>query len=91
MKFFKQLFCKHCFPSRNIPNEEYDKECGHIFVCEKCGKEKVFWFHDYKEIDRYIKNESTSGITVYIQWQELVKILECTKCGDIITRKYNIS
>lgn len=87
MKFFKQLFCKH-----EWPEIIHSTECIIIVDCLKCGKPKRIRMHQYKEIKRYEKSKKYGSIITGADQEiwSIVKIFECEKCGDIISREYLI-
>lgn len=77
-RFFKRLFCHHAYP-RIV----YSTDCIEERSCEKCGKIKTFYFHDYETVRSYIEVKKESGLTYGFQKNYYVRINRCTKCNVI--------
>jgi predicted RNA-binding Zn-ribbon protein involved in translation (DUF1610 family) len=84
--FFKRLFCRHVYDRPVYSTDCYVKE-----TCHKCGKEKIFELHDFKEIQRYNTITRHASVTGFdMVFHKIHKVFECTKCGDITSREYMI-
>lgn len=80
--FLKKLFCKHIYPKIH-----YTTNCVEVLECEKCGKKKKYYFHDYKEIGRSLERKVfTSFFAGSFRSTYLKQIYQCEKCGDIYSK-----
>jgi len=83
--YLKRIFCEHAYPIL-----EFSTKCKNKVICSKCGKGKIVYYHDYKELTSEIVTESLSSpVSGFVLTTKCLKqALRCYRCGKYETIKY---